>query len=375
MYSVVLAEDETSIRENIHRGIDWGKYNFEIVAEVSHGEDALEAVKQHQPDLLITDIRMPFMDGLDLCKIVKKLYPDIKIIILSGFMEFAYAQEALRIGVQEYIVKPITPTKLIRILVKLNEQLEEEARNTENVGQLWDEINRLENLLKQKLYGDLSSCDLNDEIAHEKLLINFLEQGYIEEVENFTEEYFCKFVQQISDSLIYYSYFMIKNLECCIKVIKAMGGQPKDILAVTQDLDNYMKLINNKDQAKRTIMQCYTDTMAYRDRLASTSAGVVSQAKRYVELHYDSTELTVGEVARHVNMSANYFSNIFKQNTGNGFVKYLTNYRIEKAKTLLKTSNYTLAEIAERVGYSSPQYFASVFHKNVGIPPKEFKVI
>ena len=101
MYSIVFAEDEKTTRENICRVIDWERYGFVICATASDGEEALQAVQRYRPEVLITDIRMPFMDGLELSKQAKKVVPSIKIIILSGFMEFGYAQDAIRIGVQD----------------------------------------------------------------------------------------------------------------------------------------------------------------------------------------------------------------------------------------------------------------------------------
>jgi len=105
MYKVVLVEDEVFVRTSIKNMISWEAINLHFCGEAQDGEAALPLIQQARPDILITDIKMPFMDGLQLSRTVKKSLPDIKIIILSGHDEFDFAQEALRIGVTEYILK------------------------------------------------------------------------------------------------------------------------------------------------------------------------------------------------------------------------------------------------------------------------------
>ena len=112
MIKVFLVEDEIVMREGIKNNIDWEREGFEFVGEASDGELAYPLIQKARPDILITDIKMPFMDGLELSRLVKQEMPDIKIIILSGYDEFAYAKEAIKIGITDYLVKPIAGAKL-----------------------------------------------------------------------------------------------------------------------------------------------------------------------------------------------------------------------------------------------------------------------
>lgn len=165
MYNILLVEDEASIRENIQEGILWESYGFHIEKVASNGEQALEILEKVHPDILLTDIRMPFMDGLELSRIVKRLFPDMKIVILSGYMEFAYAKEAISIGVEEYVVKPITPAKVIRTFTALKEKMDEEVRKSEAYNSLVSSVKNMENKLEnnpdQKIGpGDLVVTDL-----------------------------------------------------------------------------------------------------------------------------------------------------------------------------------------------------------------------
>ena len=105
MLKTFLVEDEVVIREMIKKMIPWEQYGFELAGEASDGEMALPLILKSKPDLLITDIKMPFMDGLTLCKLVKKELPDIKIVILSGYDDFNYAKQAINIGVEDYLLE------------------------------------------------------------------------------------------------------------------------------------------------------------------------------------------------------------------------------------------------------------------------------
>ena len=109
MYKVFLVEDEIIIREAIRDNIDWGSHGFIFAGEAPDGELAVPLIEDIKPDILITDIKMPFVNGLELSRIVKKSMPWIKIIILSGHDEFEYTKEAISINVNEYLLKPIAP--------------------------------------------------------------------------------------------------------------------------------------------------------------------------------------------------------------------------------------------------------------------------
>lgn len=127
---VFLVEDEMVIRRGIKNSIDWEKEGYIFCGEASDGELAYPMIIKEKPDILITDIRMPFMDGLELCKLVKKELPNIKILILSGYDEFDYAKEAIRLGVTEYLLKPISSGKLLETTNYTNVKAELDARNT-----------------------------------------------------------------------------------------------------------------------------------------------------------------------------------------------------------------------------------------------------
>jgi two-component system response regulator YesN len=150
-YKVFFVEDEIVTREGIRDNVDWKGNGFEFCGDAPDGEMALPLLQTIKPDILITDIKMPFMDGLELCKIVRESMPGIKIVILSGHDEFEYAQQAIQLGVKEYLLKPVTPHDLHHVLQKMAAQLEQEAKERENLQKLHDQARENRIALRERL--------------------------------------------------------------------------------------------------------------------------------------------------------------------------------------------------------------------------------
>ena len=161
---VFLVEDEMVIRRGIKNSIDWEKEGYIFCGEASDGELAYPMIIKEKPDILITDIRMQFMDGLELCKLVKKELPNIKILILSGYDEFDYAKEAIRLGVTEYLLKPISSGKLLEALNGVSESIRREKEDKDLVRKYMEEMRENTEHEKQKFFeqmiaGNLSMAD------------------------------------------------------------------------------------------------------------------------------------------------------------------------------------------------------------------------
>ncbi len=128
MLKIFLVEDEFVVREGIKNNIDWKAHGYEFCGEASDGELAFPMIQKLKPDIVITDIRMPFMDGLALSRLIKKELPWIEIIILTGFREFDYAKEAINIGIAEFLSKPINGEELLREVDALAVKVEEKRK-------------------------------------------------------------------------------------------------------------------------------------------------------------------------------------------------------------------------------------------------------
>lgn len=155
MLKVFLVEDESVIREGFRDKIPWGQYGFELVGEAGDGEMALPMIRKLKPDLLITDIKMPFMDGLSLSEIVKEELPKARIIIISGYDDFEYARQAIKIGIDQYLLKPVTRLALRGVLMELKEKIEQETENRDYQDQYREEVREFEQFPLRRFFERL----------------------------------------------------------------------------------------------------------------------------------------------------------------------------------------------------------------------------
>lgn len=150
LYKVLIVDDEEEIRQGIIRKIDWEKYGFIVVGDAENGKDALEKTERLQPDIIMTDIKMPFMDGLELGEKIKDILPSTKIIIFSGSDELDYAHKAIKINVVDYVLKPINSNELIEVLKALKDKIDKEYDEKKNVEKLYEYYKESLPILKEK---------------------------------------------------------------------------------------------------------------------------------------------------------------------------------------------------------------------------------
>ncbi len=167
-YRVLLADDEEEIRSGISRKIDWPSLGFTLVGEAGNGEEALELADQLRPDVVLTDIKMPFMDGLELCRRLRVSLPGARLVVFSGFDDFEYARRAMSLGVSEYVLKPINAPELMQVLAKLREQLDcqrLERRDMETLRRRYEESLPV---LRELFYTRLLSGQLRPEQVQDR---------------------------------------------------------------------------------------------------------------------------------------------------------------------------------------------------------------
>lgn len=155
MVKIFLVEDEIVVREGIKNNVNWLENDFIFSGEASDGELAYPMIKKIKPDIVITDIRMPFMDGLQLSRLLKEEMPWIKIIILSGYEEFDYAKEAIEIGVTQYLLKPISSTELMKCMKEVRKVIRKEQEEKQNYEIYKKEIKEYEEDEKRHLFHDI----------------------------------------------------------------------------------------------------------------------------------------------------------------------------------------------------------------------------
>lgn len=167
-YKLLLVDDEEEVRDGILKKIDWIKYGFEIIGAAENGKEALEIMEKELPDLVITDIKMPYMDGMQLCKVINEKYPMTKIIVLTGFDEFHYAQKSISYNVMEYLLKPISATELTNILIKVKSQFDKEFQEKKDIDSLKEYYKKSLAVLKEKFLISLVTTTLTKEEIDEK---------------------------------------------------------------------------------------------------------------------------------------------------------------------------------------------------------------
>lgn len=531
MIKVFLVEDEFVMREGIKKNIDWAGHGYEFCGDASDGEMAFPMIKKVQPDIVITDIKMPFMDGIELSRLLKKEMPSVEIIILSGYEEFEYAKAGIQIGVAQYLTKPISGNDLLKELDMLSEKIEarrkekelkdlylkemEENRQGERkdffkelvsgnrsmsallsmaekldigITAMWYSLvlikaslpdNRQENYSDEYVSMDRELCMLEEKdrvlqfdrdlegkailfmadsreeleqmqkeslekaraifekhegirffggigkaverltalsesyesasraFAHQYLgrenmflqlddemgsiqpiqedfnianvepkrvdrskVRDFLRMGDGSETLYFVEEYFRELGSSAMNSNIFRQYIMMDLYFCAAEFVEELGASKEEI----EPLDISKKEIQTMEGAMHYLVGILQKAIEVRDNAASSRhQDVVDEILQYIEERFADEELSLNTIAEHVNFSPNHLSTIFSRQTGQSFIKYLTDFRMMKAKELLRCTGKRSSEISLEVGYKDPHYFSYLFKKTQGVTPTQYR--
>ncbi|MDO5403690.1 MAG: response regulator, partial [Eubacteriales bacterium] len=162
MISIVVADDEENVRDIVANFINKSNKGFEVVGRAENGKSALKLVEQLRPDVLISDICMPVMDGLELIGEIKERDIDVKTVIISGYNEFSYARKAISLGVEEYLLKPFTPVELMDILERVRADIEKQSILEKNMENMQDEIEKNRQKEMQHFIGDVISGNMDE---------------------------------------------------------------------------------------------------------------------------------------------------------------------------------------------------------------------
>lgn len=534
LYKILLVDDEEEVRTSIIKKIQWNDLGFEVVGDAENGEDALEKVAQLDPDLILTDIKMPYMDGLQLAERLKGEREQIEIIVFSGFDEFEYAQQAIKLNVLEYILKPVNVEELTEILSQIKIKLDKRNAEKRDIALLRENYQKSLPIIKEHFLTDLVHGKLDIEeieegmklfsrelfegerwaaasllieiprttkrpdlqslhqekelvpisvqqILNEKLskkypyvafrtsvglgmiialkkgreasvLVDLLSKvcrdckkileisvtiglgGVYKEIERLQESYLeskdAAGYKAAIGSDIAISIADVENIkreylkfdEKCegelIAVLKF--GTKEQIISMTEQLTD--KLENSKVHARErqvyimsilnSIMQFiqkyeldagvifgkdndYFEIMAQLGTLErmqnklleiclaingnmnqernNTAKNMIRKAKDYISENFANPCLSVEMVCEFLHISQAYFSTIFKKETGQSYVNYLTELRLNKAIELLNKTDDKTYVIASKVGYTEPNYFSYVFKKKFGISPSKYR--
>ena len=532
MLKIFLAEDEYVVREGIKNNIDWASHGYEFVGEASDGELALPMIQKLKPDIIITDIKMPFMDGLELSRLIKKEFPWMEIIILSGYAEFDYAKEAIAIGVAHYLNKPISGDELIAELDKLSIKVEKSKQERElkekyaremaenslkertelfkrmvegnsSAGEIIELADRLsmdisagaynvflfkaisthheedeystsvveiyrqfqeviegagalifdhtiegkailfkagsreelEGIMKETIdkildimkaydyvnyYGGIGVCvsrltqiqesyekashayahrymtdasgifdyaDMANEISvssSEKFNLSsinpssldrnrikeFLRKGSEQETVYFVDEFLTGLGENALNSTMFRQY-IATDVYFAVSAFMEERGLDRDEI---NPFDVAAGDVSDAEKTRAYILKTIKTAARARDNQASNKYGdIIDEVRSYIDEHYGDENLSLNTLASRVNFSPNHLSTIFSAQTGETFIKYLTDYRMDKAKELLRCTGKRSVDISVEVGYKDPHYFSYLFKKTQGMTPTQYR--
>jgi len=361
MYKVFFVDDEASMRAGIRDNIDWENSEFILAGEAPDGEMALSLMQEILPDILITDVRMPFMDGIELSRQAKKIMPWVKILILSGHDEFEYAKQAIAIGVEDYLLKPVTSANLMETLTVIAGRIDKERRSN------------VENLIASM--QDISTSGRMPLINVDKLpVIDKLRYATKADAAGFVEDYLESFDGTARASFIFLYYIFMDVLLSSSKIIEEFDGDAKEVLSEYFDAGYMLQDGADIDKIRNLLKDVLERVVEFRDAATGSKySDIIVRAQEYIKSNYSDKDISLHTVAKEVSVSPNHFSTVFSRETGETFINYITGVRIEQAKVLLKTTQMRTSDIGYEVGYNDTQYFSYVFKKQTGMTPKEFR--
>jgi len=329
LFSICIVDDEQLIRQGLRKLIAWNQYGFNIIGEAENGEEALKQFQWDRVDVLITDIRMPFINGLELAEKVRDINNRIQIIVLSGYDDFAYLQASIRIGICDYLLKPVKTNELIDAL--------ERAKNHLNVSGRFPNLSPFDKALQTHL----QNCDkpafmktlfeLKREINKYNILLHIL--------------------RQILKSIL-------DNLKCIIK---------KDGLQIP--IPGTKLFDQNKDPWEEFEESCQ---IIFDMHFDSMQSDLIFRVKKYIEENY-AGNITLDKLSREFYINPSYLSQLFKNTTGELYSDYLSRVRMARAQELLMNTNMLISDVSEQVGYIDTKYFSKLFKKVTGMLPTQFR--
>ncbi|BFT74299.1 response regulator [Paenibacillus sp. P36] len=346
MIRTVIIEDEALIRKSLSKLVSESSLGFDVIGEGANGVEGFDLVKSARPDLLITDIKMPQMNGLDLIKNIKSLGIHCEFIILSGYSDFSFAQEAIHYGVSDYLLKPIRPEQLRQTLHKVKVEVEKHQID----------LNEYSEWL-------LYCTEEAKNMAH--FIWNVNETEVMKTIDDFNKKWIER--QGVN------SQYKVRSIELLSRIYSCLCN---DFGAKRFDYDNKLTILFEKSREEvqalnkliiSTWLQAVRETRNYGAHLS------IKQVTAFIENNYKNSELSLQMVADQVKLSVPYLSQVFKQSTGISFSQYLIQTRMEKAKQLLSEPDCKAYEIPDHIGYTDYPHFTKSFKKYFGISPREFR--
>lgn len=400
MLKLITVDDEYLVRLGLSQTIDWQSFGFQLVAEAVNGMDALEKIHALHPDVIISDVKMPVMDGVQLVAALYEENYDGIVLMLSGFNEFDYAKSTLEKGVYRYLLKPLDNNELVQAVVEAGNKLIADRQNRAFLQSARSDLPTIcEKLTCDLLHGDVPLDELADKFASYGIALP-LNGGVtvfcrLNPVGEMSEQAVRSQLVRIADEMErmfaparVLRYFLGNHFGLIVedvnldkienRLVQYVNGYSGDTLSVGvsgvfEDLDGIPKAYGvAKYVANNKLYVALSTVATHREADKPVYKQHVVQALRYVSENYSDVNLSVRDVAEHLGVSESYLMHLFKDNLNKTFNTCLTELRMFIAKRMLLSGKWRVNEIAEQVGYYDVKYFSQVFKKIEGVTPSEY---
>lgn len=341
---LLIVDDEIMIKRSLKKLISESPLPFELCGEAEDGQEALTLWRQHRPHLIITDITMPVMDGLELIETIQAEDSHVKFIIISGYNDFEYARQALKFGVEDYLLKPIQVDQFLTLLQSVYHKIERSNTNYAQIGYQLLEIQTNATALVKEVWmmNEQSAIDIiieyNNLLTKQSLPLD-------------------KHIERMEEIFMLVEAELMKRSKGKIMESVKKKWMPTDEDALYEMIHENTVCLIREVKKIRSLGQLKQ----------------INEGLAYIQLHFADEKLALSQVAKKVGLSDSYFSKCFKEDTGLSFSDYVIQLRMEEAKKLIETTEKKTYEVALSVGYSDYPHFSKYFKKYFGISPIEYK--
>lgn len=405
-YKVMLADDEPIMRKALQTLIDWNELECEVIYVAENGQEVIEKIDEIQTDILITDIKMPAADGIQIAKYIYENKLRTKTIILTAYADFSYAKLAIKYNVVEYVTKTGAFDELLCAIKNCVKQLkEEERKNT-----IDEKDNFFRAVYDGNIYENIAQhCkNLNiDSQTYAVVFFKFLMDEMVErdkrvKIYNSLKNFYkLAFSEKLIHGMFYQKNLYGLIVNCDYESSQAIKYLQKTCEKVMDMMDNFMELyvyvgISRIHENLEELPEVYEEARCalnhsafeesekinfYSEEMKQEEIPVMSidakqklikESMKYIDFHFKEA-ITVPEVAKAAGTSASYLSRIFKEYTGETIIQTINKKKIEKAKEYLSKTDYRVYEVADALGFENITYFSRFFKKHTGVSPKEYK--
>ena len=393
LYNILIADDDPSICDGLELLINWNSYGFHIAAKVHDGEEAAEYLSKNHIDLLITDIRMPKMDGISLIQNIQMKEKKPHIIILSGYNDFEYAATAMEYGVKRYLLKPVLEEKLVSALKDIKKELDLQKN-------IRVEIEQKNELIESSVLKLLISGHSIPSEAFVKLGLNENYQWFqLAVVKNDTRNTeLVRDLNIIAEDTFLVAFDYCQVIEYSGYIVVVLAALEEESLSSEHIFRDFMtkasqsniplgcmlvsKAQKNMEGLGDLFLSCVDflscnvqneekDSAVYfQDKVQQNR--VLQKITQVIQTSY-SEKITLRSLSSSFYINSAYLGRLFKKNIGLSFNEYVLNIRMSNAMKLLKNTTLPIADISEKVGYFDVDYFSKLFKQSTGFTPSDYR--